>query len=547
MRAGSLSAELDGVDLLSVRWGGLEVASRIQVTVRDERWGTLRPTPRRAELDQRADGFTLALEAVHADGAFAWRGTVMAAADGRLDFEIDAVAERDFVYRRIGICVEHPWAPYVDATFRASGAGHDTQGTFPREIAPQPMVDGGLQPLVPAFRNLAIDFVEGVRATFMFDGEPEGHELEDQRNWTDASFKSYPTPLRISDPRRFRRGERLRQRLSLHVEGPAQGSRDDQAPIRLTIGGPTAHVMPDVGVSAPVGPADIRALHELDPAHLRLEVSPAEAEATLEAASSLARVSEVPLELVYLTDDVSPTAPGADVPLARVMVLRRSGATSDGSFIARHRARLKRDGIPFCGGTASHFSELNRRHPDPRGMDAIALAVTPQMHTIDERSMVATLEIQGRIVTRLQALTDGLPVVVSPVTLAAHHGSRDDVNVPDERVHSAFAAAWTAGSLANLAQAGAASVTVHEAVDRTVLASAALSAVVRELTARRRLMLSAVRSSDPRRVVAIAAGDSPILLANLTREEQEVVLEGSVKGHRALGPYEVVPVERSLR
>ena len=39
IRAGDLSFALDGADLVDVRWGALDVASRIQVTVRDPDWG----------------------------------------------------------------------------------------------------------------------------------------------------------------------------------------------------------------------------------------------------------------------------------------------------------------------------------------------------------------------------------------------------------------------------------------------------------------------------------------------------------------------------
>jgi D-apionolactonase len=250
---------------------------------------------------------------------------------------------------------------------------------------------------------------------------------------------------------------------------------------------------------------------------------------------------------VYLLDEQPPSSLSLDASLKRVMLLRRDGATTDGAFVAEARARLGRDGVPICGGTSSHFSELNRRNPNPSGMDAIALALTPQMHAIDERSMVSSLEIQAQIVTRVREMTGDLPVVVSPVTLASHDGNGDDHGTPDERVGSAFGAAWTVGSVASLAAAGAASVTVHEAVDRTILTSEALSRAVRELTSRRGLPLDLVGSSDPRRVVAIAAAGTPILLANLTPDTQEAALGGTMVERRSLGPYELASLERSPR
>ncbi len=203
MKAGWFSAELEGADLTQLRWGGLEIASSIQVTVRDERWGTLRPALVTAEVSEDADRFSVSLEATHGDDVLAWTGTIHASADGTLGFDVNAIAKREFVYRRMGICVQHPWASHVGARYEASGVGTAATGTFPSDIAPQPLVDGHLAPFVPAFKELSIRFPTGVDAGYVFEGEDDGFELEDQRNWTDASFKTYPTPLKRSLPRRL--------------------------------------------------------------------------------------------------------------------------------------------------------------------------------------------------------------------------------------------------------------------------------------------------------------------------------------------------------
>ncbi len=212
--------------------------------------------------------------------------------------------------------------------------------------------------------------------------------------------------------------------------------------------------MPSIGVTARAGPVDPGALRRLQPAHLRVTVEPPDRDRVVRRATSLAREIGVPLELVLLFDD---EPEGADLlgkaledaPLARVLALRRDGVTTDGRFVARARPDLPSNGAGFFGGTASHFSELNRLRPSPDGMDGVALAMSPQAHTIDERSMVETLEIQGQIVRQVSGFSRGLPVAVSPVTLAAREPPHEQVPI-DHRVGSSFGAAWTAGSVANL-------------------------------------------------------------------------------------------------
>jgi D-apionolactonase len=542
VRAGHLSAELDGPDLTRVRWGELEIASRIQVTVRDERWRTLRPELHTVDVNERDDGFTISLSAGHDRGGFNWNGIIRARSDGTLSFEMDAVAERRFSYRRIGICVHHPWASYVGARYSASGSGPPSGGTFPVEIAPQPLVDGSYAPLIPAFTQLQVAFPSGVVARFSFDGEEEGFELEDQRNWTDASFKSYPTPLTRSFPRPIDAGERRIHRLRLSMEGPAREPSLDDAPVVLEVGERRNVVMPSLGVTAPQGELDPASLRELRAAHLRVVATPTDLE-PMRRASAVARASGTPLEVALLFEDeptVTEDVASAlhDAPLVRVLALRRDGVTSDGSFATTVRERLALSGVAVCGGTSSHFSELNRLRPHPDGMDAVALAMSPQTHAVDERSMVETLEIQTQVVRQVGEFT-GLPVAVSPVTLALR--DPPDVDEPiDDRVASAFGAAWTAGSVASLAAAGAASVTLHEAVDRTILASGRLTEVFKELASRRGMALFEVRSSDPRRVLAIAVEGAPVMLVNLTPARCLTRVSGvDVR----LGPYEVAVLD----
>ena len=78
IRVGDLSFALDGADLVDVRWGALDVASRIQVTVRDPDWGTVPSTVRSATVASLAEREGLAIEAMHDPVGFEWRAAVEA-------------------------------------------------------------------------------------------------------------------------------------------------------------------------------------------------------------------------------------------------------------------------------------------------------------------------------------------------------------------------------------------------------------------------------------------------------------------------------------
>jgi hypothetical protein len=510
LRAGQLSATLAGPDLFDVRWGSLHVAGRIQVTVRDTGWGTVPPVLLESTVERSSDSFLVELDAVHDDGivAFAWHGRIEGRADGELTFSIDGVAEREFVYRRIGICVLHPWHAYVGAGFRATSGSVDVEGTFPREIVPQLLRDGRYRPMVEAFSVLRVHFPGDVGVEFAFEGER--FELEDQRNWTDASFKTYPTPLVLSEPRAMRARERVVQRVTARVDGPppAPAAVDDVAVVR--IGERNGRRMPPVGLAASHGAA---ALH---PAHLRVDVDVASGDVSALVAAASAGP---PLEVALLVDDEGSgvealAAVLADMPLARLLIHLSSGATIAGALVRSVRRRLGAvaEGVPVVGGTSEQFSEINRHPPDGVAVDAIAFSVSPTVHASDERSMMETLEIQGEVVRRAHVLSNDLPVVVSPIRLDAHLGTP-------------FADAWTIGSVANLVAAGAASLTYSAAALALAHATELEGAELLDVTA-----------SQPQRVAALATATT-VIVANLTPTSQPLLIDDEAA--RDLEPYEV--------
>jgi D-apionolactonase len=509
LRAGRLSASLEGAELVDVRWGGLDIASRIQVTVRDPGWGTVPTTLRSSSIEQTANAFHVVIEATHQndDVGFAWRGEFEGDDTGALRFAIDGLAERSFDYRRIGICVLHPARSYTGAAYRVTDGSGFVEGKFRAEITPQLLIDERYHPMIEAFSVIDIRFPGRVSATFSFEGE--WFELEDQRNWTDASFKTYPTPLERSEPRTLVEGTEVTQSMSLQLRGRAPAARVVDEVTVVQINGPTDRTMPPIGLVAPGDPT-------LGPAHLRLDVEVVKGDdGTLRRAAALG----APLEVAFLVDEdasgieaIAPSLTG--LPLARVLIHLTSGATTPGALVREVRARLgeRTAGVPVVGGTSSHFSELNRLPPDTNGVDAVAFAVSPTVHARDERSMMETLEIQTEVARQAQSLAHGLPLVVSPVAIEAHVGTP-------------FADAWTVGSVAALAAGGAVSLTY-----------AAPTPALSVMMGLRDLVLANVTVSHPQRIAAIAVGSS-MVIANLTPQEQRIRV--SDDGYRPMYPYEV--------
>lgn len=209
LRAGTLEASLEGVDVRYVRAGGEEVVRRLYVAVRDVDWGTVPGEVLELRLDGDGTRFEARFEVAHRGGDvdFRWRGAIAGTPDA-LTYEMDGVARSPFAYCRIGLCVLHPPSD-AGRPYRAATPAGEISGTLPELIEPQRVEAGRLRPIFPSFTALTLG------ADFRFEGDE--FEMEDQRNWTDASFKTYSTPLALGFPHHAEAGQRIAQRVTVRA------------------------------------------------------------------------------------------------------------------------------------------------------------------------------------------------------------------------------------------------------------------------------------------------------------------------------------------
>ena len=105
-------------------------------------------------------------------------------------FSMDGTAHSTYLRNRIGFCVLHPMSCAGKDCVVEHVDGSLTQGVFPAEIAPhQPFRD---------IRAITHEVTSELQAEVRMEGDT--FEMEDQRNWTDASYKTYCTPLDLAFP-----------------------------------------------------------------------------------------------------------------------------------------------------------------------------------------------------------------------------------------------------------------------------------------------------------------------------------------------------------
>jgi D-apionolactonase len=557
---GGLSAMLDGPDLTHIRLGGVEIVRRILITVRDTNWDTLRPEVLRSSLSADAEHFELSLEGRHAAGEidFRWRASIKGDATGRLLYELDGHAVSAFSYSRIGLCVLHPVWTCARARYRASAADSAQSGVLGGDIMPQVVTDGVATALFPPCDALELMPAGGGRIAFRFTGDQ--FEMEDQRNWTDDSFKTYCTPAILGAPHVAGEGKRFRQSVEVRAAGVGVEVRESEGPVTVSIGAPVPRSVPTLGLargSALDVPDEwaCAALRRLGLAHVRadLELETQAVEVQLaRAVETCARIGgalELALHLEPADDELLVRLVAAlgtaDVALARVLAFHREARsehpteTSSPELVHLVRRRLGHLS-PVGGGTNMDFAELNRTRPDPAAGDVIAWAANAQVHASDDISVMETLTGQAATVASARSFCGECTLAVGPITLRPRFNPaatgpalvHDPGALPahlDPRQRTRFCAAWTAGSIAELAAAGADSLTYFELVgpagvmhEQTLFPAYHVFHAVAPLSGTQLLH----HEISARGSVAVLATADRVMLSNLTATRQRVAIQG---------------------
>jgi D-apionolactonase len=482
LRAGPLSLVFENGDLRYVRLGDREVLRRVYVAVRDRNWNTIAARITSLQVEPAADSFRITFDCRNQEGEidFAWRGTIVGQADGRLTYEMAGEARSSFWRNRIGICVLHPAACAGARYVVEHPDGSTERGTLPRAISPhQPAVD------IQAFTH---EVTPNVRAEVRFAGEV--FEMEDQRNWTDASYKTYSTPLRLPYPVQVAAGTRITQSIALSLRGEVPTVPAEPAPLRFTIGNAPGRPLPRIGLGTashgqPLSEREMGRLRALNLSHLRVDLNLSDASypATLRRAAEEARALGVGLEAaIFLTDAAADelTALAQRVaeiapPIATWLVFHANEPVTAERWGALARERLvgAAPGAKFGAGTNAYFTLLNRNRPNAAALDLVCYSINPQVHAFDNASLVETVATQATTVESARQFVGDTPIAITPITLKPRFNPDASGPEPslapgqlpaavDVRQASLFGAGWTVGSLKYVAESGVASATYYE-------------------------------------------------------------------------------------
>jgi hypothetical protein len=484
LSAGPLTAELDAGNLRHIRFAGVEVIRAISFIVRDKDWGTYNPIISDLLINEAEDGFEVSYNAIAKDERqeFRYRATIVGTPRS-ISFRGEGEAVSDFLTNRTGFVVLHPIAGVAGRAVEIEHTdGRIVQGKFPELIDPvQPMMN---------LRSLTPEAAPGLKVTCRMEGDT--FEMEDQRNWTDASYKTYVRPLALPWPYMLAAGTRLEQSISLALEGSAPARPSTADAVSLKLGKPqgtlpalglgldpdeiaatrsVASTIAEVNARQTVCHYDPRRGHDRKTLQASAEMSVAlGATPWLEAvvasvedfADEIAALGEAvaaigsPFATVLLSPapDLKCTLPGSPWPPA---------PPPEEMFRAARRAF---PGKRIGGGMFSFFTELNRKRPPLGEIDLVSFTTVAVFHAGDDQSVMEGIESLPAIAATSRAIARNLPLAVGPSAIGLRmnpYGAapmenprniRQAINYNDPRQRALLGAAWTIGYYAHFARAG---------------------------------------------------------------------------------------------
>ena len=482
LRAGDLNMILENGSLRYISSGKNELIRMIYTAVRDKDWLKINPLIESEKIIKNQRSFTITFRCLYQSGAMTFSAdyTFEGKQDSTVILTMEGETLSKFEKNRIGFCVLHP----IEGCSGKNCVIEHTDGSseesfFPEEISPHQV-----------FRDIkSMKWLSG-GISCKLDFEGDIFETEDQRNWTDGSYKTYSTPLSLAYPVILEKGVKIFQRIVFRAEGSFSISEKHEKHTTIKVKPEETFRLPDIGVcqssiySPPVR-TETSMIRSLRFDHYRVDLHLFEDswQGKADKAANESIDFGFPIELALFFDDNMLIQISDFVkwyshnksPISRILLYHKTHPVTP-DYLANKVIPTIRNVMPevkIATGTNANFAELNRNMPGDTGNENICYSIHPQEHASDNKTLVENLKAQEYTVRSALTFTGKKGITVSPVTIQRRFNANISfLEIPwsgnemppqiDNRMMSLFGAGWTVGTLKYLSEAGANSITFYE-------------------------------------------------------------------------------------
>jgi hypothetical protein len=475
--AGAWSLKLRDDELAEISYNNKLILRSVRALIRDQDWNT--PSIIVDEVTQTENQLAVKISSSGFGALFTGTVKFSVVADVA-EIEMSLVSNSDYLANRIGLNLLHP--PSLAGTkLSVLHSNRETeQSIFPVKISPnQPVMD-----------IAGLGWRQGdLNVNLALSGDV--FEMEDQRNWTDASYKTYSRPLSLPFPYPVASGETISQKLLMVVIQDAEAEQpkpSSNTKVVLTQQGS----FPSIQLGAATHPLatnestqqnDLSALPILVEVDLRTNNWKAalSAVAKTEAGIDLRIICPVAVQEIDFSELLDQIEP---LKILRVAIFDSEQHIWLEQISSQLVNSMQSRGMSatHLAGARSHFTELNRNFTKvPDTCAGLTFSITPLFHALNTEQLVESIAMQRLVTEQAVAMADGKEVHVGPVTLrprfnnvatkAPEIPAVQDLSLgygaqwfgsDDSRQQNPELAAWTIASAAAIGVAGVNSITFFE-------------------------------------------------------------------------------------
>lgn len=463
-RAGDLTVEFDEGRLLNFSYKNRVIISEVYFALRDYNWNTIPYVISGFSYEKDEKTFQISFHASHDRNGMSleWDGFIKGDECSQITYGFKGTAESDFLKNRIGFCLLHPAELGGKNCCIRHSDGSWEKSVYPYYIAPhQPMFD---------ICEMKYGEQDDMEIHIEFQGDI--FEMEDQRNWTDASFKTYCTPLGDPFPVQVMKGDCFSQSIIVQASDAVNNLEivKENADKKEELTDFVNNCGFGCCISKVLTEKEIERIKILKLDHLRFDWH--FGQDNKKFSYIVKQIEEIGCSLLLAlfftenwkneTNNIKRIIDENRKVIKRIILLPKNGNVLEEPVLKEIRDKLQYTGIEIGSGTDAFFTQLNREKISGEGLDFISYSNNPQVHAFDNASIMGTVEGQRSNIESCRYLYPEKQILVTPITMKmrwnpAATGEEKKIagKLPgdaDIRQSSMFLAAWTMRSGAVLMQ-----------------------------------------------------------------------------------------------
>lgn len=422
LRAGNISCMFENGNIRYIKVGEVEILSMVYGAIRDKNWASIPGKIQDENISGTEDGFTISytahylLDEVDYEATFLIEGK----ATNSILFSMAGIANASFEANRIGLCVHHPIKECREkSVIITKPDGKFYRSVFPKFINPEP--------IFKEIKKMQWETQNNLTVRLLFDGAV--FETEDQRNWSDSSYKTYSPLPGFPAIAQIIKGDKIMQTFTLKLSGITNHPLTHQNKIKKR-----KIPFPGLGYcrqkdQPKLTAREIALLTKIPFDHYRITLQTNERywSYQLQMAIDEAELLHTKLQLVlYFGDDLMEGVnmlvyylKDKQALVQSVLLLQNNQSVSSPMLLQQVYPVLKKQlpDIKIGYGAAFSFADLNRAKPFDVPCDFISFGFNPQVHAFDTRSFMESVQNQNDMMESLQHFAGGKEIHIGPVTL----------------------------------------------------------------------------------------------------------------------------------